>query len=204
MIVLGVTFDCRLSWSIHITNCINKAKKSLYALRLLKPLFTPSQMRVLLDSNFYSVLYYNSQIWLTPDLSSSCKHDLLAASSLALRSCLNFPHYDVSFINLHKQSKKCTPDQIMMFQLSLNAYKTINDNLTVPSTELVRLLDQIVCSRRQTLFEVYRTNLFKIGMNSNANKLFHISRQIVLEKFTWNYPHFKKHMKLQFLKFGNM
>ena len=160
MIVLGVTFDCRLSWSIHITNCINKAKKSLYALRLLKPLFTPSQMRVLLDSNFYSALYYNSQIWLTPDLSSSCKYDLLAVSSLALRSCLNFPHYDVSFINLHKQSKKCTPDQIMMFQLSLNAYKTINENLTVPSTELVRLLDQIVCSRRQTLFEVYRKNCF--------------------------------------------
>ena len=27
MNVLGVTFDCKLNWSIHITNCINKAKK---------------------------------------------------------------------------------------------------------------------------------------------------------------------------------
>ena len=155
------------------------------------------------DCSFINSFVNNPQIWLTPDLSSSCKHDLLAVSLLALRSCLNLPHRDVSFINLHKQSKKCTPDQIMMYQLSLNAYNTINENLESPSTELVRLLDQVICSRRQTLFEVFRNNRFKIGMSSNVNKFYHIGRQIVLDKFAWSYPRFKKHMKLQFLKFGN-
>ena len=148
-------------------------------------------MRTLLDSYFYSILYYNSQNWLTPDLSSNCKHDLIAVSSLVFRSCLNTPDHDLSFINLHKQNKKCTPDQIMLFQLSLNALKTFNENLAVPSMKLVRLLDQVICPRRQTLYEVFRNNRFKIGMNSNDNKFFHISRQIVLEKFAWNYPHFK-------------
>ena len=157
-------------------------------------------MLSLLKSNFYSVLYYNSQIWLTPDLSSASKHDLLSVSSLALRTCINYPNHDISFINLHKQCRKSTPEQIMMYQLSLNAYNSINENTLVPSTELVRLLDQIICPRRQVFFETLKSNGFKIGLNSNANKFYHIRRQIVLEKMSWTFPRFKK---LQFLKFGN-
>ena len=51
----------------------------------------------------------------------------------------------------------------------------------------------------------YQTQLnrFKIGMNTNANKVYHIPKQIVLEKLSWTFPRFKKHMKLQFLKYGN-
>ena len=131
MNVLGVTFDSKLNWSIHITNCINKAKKSLYALRQLKPFFSPTQMRMLLDSYFYSMLYYNAQIWLTPELSTNLKHDLLAVSAMALRTCINFQNRDVSFINLHKQCQKSTPEQFMMYQLSINAYKSINENVEI-------------------------------------------------------------------------
>ena len=35
MNVLGVIFDSKLTWSIHIANAIGKAKKALFALRLL-------------------------------------------------------------------------------------------------------------------------------------------------------------------------
>ena len=105
--VLGVTFDSKLNWSVHITNAISKAKKSLYALRQIKRFFTNSQMRRLIDSYFYSVLYYNSSIWLSPDLSSACKQNLLSVSALCLRSCLTSQNYDVSFINLHKINNKC-------------------------------------------------------------------------------------------------
>ena len=160
-------------------------------------------MRTLLDSYFYSILYYNAQIWLTPEISVNCKHDLLTVSSLALRTCINFPSRDVSFINLHKQCQKSTPEQFMMYQLSINAYKSINENVEVPTLELVRLLDQIIFPRRQTLLDTLRNNRFKIGMNTNANKVYHIRKQIVLEKLSWSFPRFKKHMKLQFLKFGN-
>ena len=50
MNVLGVVFDSKLNWNVQIANCINKAKKKLFALRLLKKYFTPEQMRTLLDS----------------------------------------------------------------------------------------------------------------------------------------------------------
>ena len=39
MNVLGVTFDCKLNYDTHIANAISKAKKSLFALRLLKNIF---------------------------------------------------------------------------------------------------------------------------------------------------------------------
>ena len=38
--VLGVIFDSKLNWSLHIANTIVKAKKALYALKLLKKYFT--------------------------------------------------------------------------------------------------------------------------------------------------------------------
>ena len=63
-------------------------------------------MRLLLDSNFYSILYYNATIWLTPDLISSSKHDLLAISANALRTLLFIPSKEISFINIHKNSMK--------------------------------------------------------------------------------------------------
>ena len=156
MNVLGIMFDSKLNWSVHIANCISKANKALYALRLLRPFFDKNKMRILLDSNFYSVLYYNSSIWLSPDLSSACKHDLLAVSAQTLRSCLGPNQKDISFINLHKNNNKCTPDQITLYQMALNLYKTINEveSNFIPSTELIRLLEQVIVTRRQVVFEL--------------------------------------------------
>ena len=201
--VLGVTFDSKLNWSMHVTNVISKAKKSLYALRQLKQYFSTSQMRTLLDTYFYSVLYYNSTVWLSPDLNSSCKQSLLSVSALALRSCMSPTNYDVSFINIHKMFKKCTPDQIMLYQISLLLFRTVNETCHFPSSSFVKLMDQIVCTSRQVMFETHRANKSKIGMNSLENKLYHVSKLILMDKLNWSLPLYKKHMKLQFLKFGN-
>ena len=84
--VLGVIFDSKLNWNEHISNSICKAKKSLFALRLIKRFFNSKEMRTLLDTYFYSVLYYNAVIWLTPEMSSIMKQNLLSISANALRS----------------------------------------------------------------------------------------------------------------------
>ena len=62
MNVLGVAFDSKLNWQIHVANTIGKAKKALFAIRLQKKYFNFSQIRTLLDSNFYSVLNKNAVI----------------------------------------------------------------------------------------------------------------------------------------------
>ena len=156
-------------------------------------------MRILLDANFYSILYYNSVVWLTPTLCSEMKQSLLSISANALRSCLNLD-YDLSFENVHIISKKCTPKQITLHQISLNLFKILNDPLL--RTETISVLEQSVFTRRQTNFEILRVNQTKIGMNTLANKFYHITKMIGLDKLNLSFVHYKKIMKIQFLKYG--
>ena len=197
--VLGVLFDSKLNWNSQASQSIAKAKKSLYALRLLKRNFNNQEMRALLDANFFSILYYNSVVWLTPNLCPEMKQSLLSISANALRTCLNLS-YDLSFENVHKLSKKCTPKQIMLYQISLKLHKVLNDpNL---KTETINVIEQSVFTSRQITFEILRDNRTKIGMNTQANKFYHITKMIGLEKLNYNFVHFKKIMKIQFLKYG--
>ena len=87
--VLGVIFDSKLTWCAHVAATISKSKKALFALKLLKREFNATEMRTLLDSNFYLILYYNAVIWLTSDLNAQLKQDLLSASANALRLCID-------------------------------------------------------------------------------------------------------------------
>jgi hypothetical protein len=202
MNVLGVTFDTKLNWQLHIANAIFKARKALFALRLLKRFFSNDEMRTLLDAHFYSVLYYNAAIWLTPSLSPDMKQNLLSISANALRSCLMHGSLDISFDRLHKTHKKCTPTQIMYYQMALNLFKIVNNTDHELSFESLTILDQVICTRRQIKFQVQRNFTSKIGLNTTANKLYHLNNLIGLDLLNLTLVHFKKLMKLQFLKYG--
>ena len=51
----------------------------------------------------------------------------------------------------------------MLFLASLNLYKILNQDLI--SLEIVTVLNQMICIKRQTSFEIIRDNNCKIGMN---------------------------------------
>ena len=109
MNVLGVLFDCKLNWNAHVASAICKAKKTLYALRLLRKFFNDQEMRLLLDSHFYSTLYYNSVLWLNPCLDSVTKQSILSVSANALRSCMMSNNNEISFDKIHKICKNVPP-----------------------------------------------------------------------------------------------
>ena len=90
----------------------------------------------------------------------------------------------------------------MLYQVVLQLHKTLNACHNVMTTESFHVLEQIVCTRRQLTFEIHRDNNTKIGMNTQANKFYHISKMVALDRLNLNYAHFKKIMKLQFLKYG--
>ena len=80
----------------------------------------------------------------------------------------------------------------MLFQISLNLHKLLNTEGPITS-ELVTVLDQIICGRRQLRFEIYRNYQGKIGMNTTANKLFFINNRITLDSLNLSFVHYKKY-----------
>ena len=149
-------------------------------------------MRTLLDSNFYSILYYNAVIWLFPEIGAPTKQALLSISANALRSCVMYNCSEISFINIHSICKKCTPNQIMLHENALQLHKSVNEVYNVSTTELVFVLDNIISTCRQTTFEIARSNRFKIGMNTTSNKFYYLNKQISLAALNLTFVHFKK------------
>ena len=123
-----------------------KLKSHFFALRLLDKYFIAEQMRSLLDSNFYFILYYNAVIWLNPQLSACMQQELLSISANALRSCMMY--------NCAKICKKSTPKQKMLYQISLKLYKLMKEINDCCTFEHVTLADQIICTRRQSTYEI--------------------------------------------------
>ena len=92
----------------------------------------------------------------------------------------------------------------MYYQSALQLHKVLNSSFVLCTTEHVRILSNIVCPRRQLKFEILRDNAVKIGMNTSSNKLYHLNKLIGYDFLNLGFVHFKKLMKIQFLKFGNM
>ena len=136
-------------------------------------------MKTLSDSYFYSVLYYNVTVWLTMDLKCQLKQDLLSVSANALKSCLWLGHDMISFHDLRKINSKCSPNQIAMYQRSLTLYRAVNAE--VITFEIVTVLNQMVCTRRQVKFEILRDIKSKIGLSTLANKLYPLNGKIGLD-----------------------
>ena len=86
MNVLGVIFDSKLHCTEQVAYSIKRSMKALNAIRSIKKFYTKSELISLVTSNFYSILYYNSEIWHLPSLKFSLKQKLLSVSSKALKS----------------------------------------------------------------------------------------------------------------------
>ena len=142
------------------------------------------------DDNYHVVM---------ASLDLSMAFDLINVSACALRSCFMSSNSEISFEKIHELYKKCTPTQIMNYQCSIQLHKIIN--FEIPCFEAVTVLNQMTSSRRQTLFLTFRDNSTKIGMNTTANKFYHLTGKITLNSLNLSFVHFKKMIQIQFLKF---
>ena len=112
--VLGVIFDTKLQWSDHVNHAIKRANSALNAIRLIKKYLKKDQILGLLTSNYYSILFYNSEIWHIPSLKPQIKQLLLSASANSLKVSMVSPDPAISFINLHKNCERATPNQMFV------------------------------------------------------------------------------------------
>jgi hypothetical protein len=90
----------------------------------------------------------------------------------------------------------------MKYQSALNLHRILNQE--VISIEIAKVLNQMICTNRQTMFELARDNQCKIGTNTTANKLYHFSGKISLLTLNNTFVHNKELIKIQYLKNGKI
>ena len=88
--------------------------------------FNKVELRQLLSSNYFSILYYNSEVWHLPSLHVNLKQYLLAASSAALKLCENKAEIRISYETLHAINKRATPERMMIYKMSIQLHKIYN------------------------------------------------------------------------------
>jgi hypothetical protein len=134
----------------------------------------------LLTANFFSVLYYNSEIWNINNLSPNLKQVLLSTSAKALMLCQKQVDRSISFVTLHRIHDRATPDQMLKYKHALMLHSLYNNNK--PSMEWLMQNFQQILTSRQTNFEFLKTNQYRVGLNILINSLSTINRLIPLER----------------------
>ena len=198
MNVLGVVFDSRLQWSQQVANSITKANRALCAIKLIRRYFTTKELLGLITSNFYSVLYYNSEIWHGPSIKPQLKQLLLSASGKALNACMFKPDASLSFIRLHEINKRATPNRFMIFKHAILLHKLYN--LRQPMKEWTHLNFQHQFTARQGLFKVAKTNNYKIGECILVNRLSVLNNLIPLDWLNLSFESYKIKIKEKFIQ----
>ena len=196
--VLGVIFDSKMQWSDHIAHAIKRATGALNAIRLIRKFFTKGELLQLITSNFYSILFYNSEIWQIPNLKTSLKQKLLSTSAKALKVCSKTFIDDISFFNLHRSFDRATPEQMMLYKLALSLFKIYNSNFN--SIEFVMLNFNQIFTSRQTKFITSKSTHSKIGLNSLANRFYALNNKIPLDWLNHSFVTYKVKCKNLFLK----
>ena len=125
--------------------------KALNAIKLIKIYFEHAELVQLITSNFYSVLYYNSEVWNIPTLGTALQNRLLSASARALKICSRPSDlWMLSFNDLHELVGRATSQKLRNYKSALQLYKT--KDLHIPTTDWINLNLNAVVTSRQTKF----------------------------------------------------
>ena len=170
-------FYSKLNWNDHIANAIRKANnRALHCILLIKYYFNAEELAQLVTSNFYSALYYNSEIWNIPTLSPALKQRLLSTSASALKFCTPSYHDRMSFVDLHQINNCAMPTQMCKNKHALQLHKLKNQEL--PTNDWVDLHFQQTFNNRTGTLNFIKNNNYKIGVNLICNRLISINSTI--------------------------
>ena len=195
--VLGVLYDSKLNWQAQVAQTISKSKKTLHAIKLVKNYFSKKELEMLITSNFYSVLYYNCEIWLTPNLDPRSKQHLLGTSAMALKIMQRSPDPMVSYENLHEINKRAKPCQMMEYKLAIQLYKLYNSETM--NDDWLDLNFQQTFNHRNNYAKFFDNSRIRIGKNSIVNRLSCLNGKIDYDWLNQSLNSYKLKCKLKFL-----
>jgi hypothetical protein len=198
MNVLGILFDSKMQWQPQVQLTINKSKRALQAIKLIRKYFSREQLLKLITACYYSILYYNSEIWLLPTLNPQSKRKLLSASAAPLKLITRNYDRSMSFESLHFQNKRATPTQMTLYKHALLFHKTYNDESM--SRDWTDMFFNQQFNNRATTAKFYNTSNFKVGNNILSNRFVILNSKIPLEWLNESMLSFKIHCKRLFLQ----
>ena len=195
--VLGVLFDSKLQWSNQVSQAINKSKKALHGIKLIKKYLTKSEIKMLITSNFYSVLYYNCEIWLSNGLNGRNKQQILAASANALKLLNNVSDLRISYAQLHSQEKRALPMDFSKYRLAIQLYKIYNNDYYDDDWQDMNAQQNF--NARMEMFQINDVSRLKVGKNILCNRLTVLNNQVNLNWLNLSLISFKLKVKSIFL-----
>ena len=197
LMLTGMVFDSKLQWSNQVSQAINKSKRALHGIWLIKRYLTKNETKVLLTSNFYSSLYYNCEIWLSKELNVRNKQQILAASANALKLLNNVSDLRTSYLQLHCKEKRAMPMNFAKYRLAIQLYKIYNeDNF---NDDWQDMNAQQNFNARNETFQISDYSRLKIGRNIMCNKLTVLNHQVNLIWLNLSLNSFKLKVKGLFL-----
>ena len=155
------------------------------------------ETKMLLTSNFYSVLYYNCEVWLSNELKGHTKQMILAASSKALKMINNESDLRTSYHQLHSQEKRATPMKFAKYKLAVQLHKIYNR--TDDNEDWMDMNINQNFNARNEYFHINDTSRTKIGRNILSNRLTCLNGEIKLDWLNLSTLAFKLKAKSTFL-----
>ena len=157
---------------LYISLCKNSELLTstwLWLDRTIQQSRTKNETKMLLTSNFYSVLYYNCEIWLSQGLNVRNKQQILAASSNALRILHNVSDIRISYLQLHNQEKRALPMHFGKYRLAIQLFKIYNDNNENEDWQDMNIQQNF--NARNDNFHINDFSKLKVGKNILCNRL---------------------------------
>ena len=175
-----------------------KKKSTLHVIQLISKHFTKKEILQIITSNYYSILYYNSEIWHLPSLTNITKKQLLSASAAPLKICTRNYDQSISFPTLHAINNRATPDQMLLYKTAILLHKIVNDDNM--SFEWQQLFFNQNFNQRNNRANFRDLSKHKIGKNLITNRLSVLNNKIQYDWFNTNILSFKIKCKELFLK----
>jgi len=167
--VLGLTFDHKLHWGVHIEKTLKEANSRTQAIRHVREHISTSECLGVAHGLFFSKFYYCSSVWLTDMLPRTLLLRLTTASNSVLRAAFGYRVKDISTVSLHLRAGLLTPYQRSFMDKAMVFWRVINN--CEPENLLLELLTQGVHHERNKTFYLQQNNNAKIGRWSFENRL---------------------------------
>ena len=186
-----------MQWAQQVSQAISKSKRAIHGIKLIMRYLNKGETKMLLTSNFYSILFYNCEIWLSNGLNVRQKQQLLSTSAMALRMLNNASDLRISFRQLYINEKRALPMDFAKYRLAIQLYKIYNGREM--NDDWIDMNLQQNFNARNKMFQINDNSRIKIGKNLICNRLNVLNNLVELDWLNISLISFKLKLKSLFL-----